>query len=537
MVAVRLPWVIMLYNSGNWTFAVFLFWFLNGKAMPSGLPIYWVLAIKLSVSLAGSILNALVIDAYLKVPKQLLRITGFTEKERDLFIEGKTIILPMVFNIIMITHVAFVTWYYFVRDAAAAGPSSPVFSIVTTGSLVCLVTFFIAVVSKGQDIIQYRLLRDQLHNLCNSDNADLKKKVSILNFNETGKITENLNCYLETLHCMVSKIRNGCQTLDENASGLSATMLEAEEKLQEINQSVAKANGEIVKQVEATEDSSAAVDQITEGVQELHAAVSQQTSSVSNSSAGIEQMIANIGAVTANVERVNRTCADLLTAANRGKAKISDANTLIGRVVQASTLLLDANKLISAIAAQTNLLAMNAAIEAAHAGEAGAGFAVVADEIRSLAEKSAKQTGIVNNHLKEVRTAIENAVSSSNEASSGFDEVLGLINTVNSMEQENAHAMQEQRTGSDQVAQTLYEMKQTTETVNRAAKILGEDADKLEQAIDRMVACSNSVKTEMEAIASDTEAITAIYQEVDVLKQANNESLKNVTDQVGRFIL
>ena len=537
LIAVRLPWSLIIYNSVLWIFAIILFYFLNGKAMPSGLPFSWVLAIKLTESFAGSLINAFIIDSYLKEPKQLLNITSLNKHERDRFIEKKEIIIPMATGLILITHLAFVSWFFFTRTPDLQGPTSIFTAFLLVGILFEALVFYISWLSKKQDTIQFTILDEQILRLASSDSADLNRKVAILNFDETGRITESLNLYIETLQTMITEISQGCSTLKENDSGLTASMFEAAEKIREINSAVKNAETVIEDQTATTGDSTTAVQKITARIADLHAAVSQQTGSVNNSSAGIEQMIANIQSVTGNVQRINSACQDLLAAANLGKGKIEESNTLIEHVVESSTMLMDANKVISSIAAQTNLLAMNAAIEAAHAGSAGSGFAVVADEIRSLAEKSSKQSSIVNSQLKEVRTAIENAVAASRDASSGFDNVLGLITTVTDMEKETSSAMEEQRIGSDQVAQTLSEMKQTTELVNAAAQELADDSSRLNQAITDLKECSERVRREMDAIMGDTLAMNATFEEVAELKKYNSEIFKSVSTQVGRFIL
>lgn len=537
MIAVRLPWFLIVYNTGIWTFAVIVFWLLNGGAMPSGLPFGAVLAIKLSESLAGSLLNAFIIDSFLTEAKRMLRISSFHKREQDWFIELKAIFIPIATGAISLTHMAFITWYYLQMPKGAEGPDDPITSILGAGSLIIIAVFFVSLYSKRQDQKQFSLLNNQITEMQSSESVDLKNKVSILNFDETGKITENFNSYLEVLRFMLAEISRGTGELRQNETMLGSVMVDAESRLAEINESVETTDKGMERQTGATADCSTAARQIASRAESLHDAVIRQNASVGNSSAGIEQMIANIGSVTANVERINGACENLLGSANRGKDRISESNILIGKVVESSAVLMDANRMIAAIAAQTNLLAMNAAIEAAHAGSAGAGFAVVADEIRSLAEKSTKQSSIVNGQLKDVRIAIENAVTASSQAASGFDEVLSLIETVTGMEQENARAMQEQRTGSDQVAQTLLEMQQTTESVNEAAGYLTADVETLDDAVGRVVETSDQVKKEMEAIRSDTERMNETFNDVTRIKSKNDEIFSKLADQVNRFIL
>lgn len=537
MIAVRIPWVLILYNSIIWTLAVFAFYYLNGGSMPSGLPFSWVLMIKLSVSLIGSVVNAFLIDGYLKEAKQQLQIHHLKPHERDLFIEFKPILIPVVAGLITVTHMVYVLWYYETKPASWQGPGSPVANGFLAGIVLLAVIILMTLFSKKQDSTQCRLLDEQIRHLASSESSDLNQKVAILNFDETGRITESLNGYLETLRNLVHGVHAGCSALKENEAELSEAMNDAEQRLNGIREAVEKTNQVINQETDATGESTDAVRTISGSISELRTAVARQSDSVANSSAGIEEMIANIGAVTTNVMRVGRTCEDLLTAAGRGKEKISQSNTMITRVVEASGALIDANKMIAAIASQTNLLAMNAAIEAAHAGETGAGFAVVADEIRSLAEKSAQQSKNVTQQLKQVREAIDTAVASSKEAASGFDEVLSLIETVTTMETENNQALQEQKTGSDQVASTLADMQQTTSMVNSATNELSRDAEKLEDAILRLKQCSEAARDDMDAITTEIKAMTGTFDKVSHFKERNSATFQRVAGEVNRFVL
>src|SRR5574344_1994864 len=136
---------------------------------------------------------------------------------------------------------------------------------------------------------------------------------------------------------------------------------------------------------------------------------------------------------------------EMLSAATKmGIDKNTEVSNLLTKMQESSNVLLEANKAISGIASQTNLLAMNAAIEAAHAGSAGKGFAVVADETRKLAEESAKQSKDIGNELKSVSEQIKNVVGQAEISTESFKKVDEEITATTELVLQIKNAMEEQ---------------------------------------------------------------------------------------------
>ena len=121
------------------------------------------------------------------------------------------------------------------------------------------------------------------------------------------------------------------------------------------------------------------------------------------------------------------------------------------------------------IASQTNLLSMNAAIEAAHAGEAGKGFAVVADEIRKLAESSSEQSKIISAVLKKIKTSIDAITHSTEDVLKKFDAIDEGVRTVAQQDKTILNAMDEQGQGSKQILQAMSRLNELTQGVKKEA--------------------------------------------------------------------
>jgi methyl-accepting chemotaxis protein len=225
----------------------------------------------------------------------------------------------------------------------------------------------------------------------------------------------------------------------------------------------------------------------------------------------------------------------LVGAADAGRGVLDKVVAEVRDISSRSDRLREANALIASIAAQTNLLAMNAAIEAAHAGDAGSGFAVVADEIRKLAENSARQSKAIAADVREISTAITGVVSSSGEASSSFTEVVDQIRRLHDLEEEIKLAMTEQSAGSAQVLDSLNLINEVTAEVRRSADEMVEGADAVQGEMERLLNASVEIERSMTEIASGASEVSSASTAAADLAVKNKDGIAAVTDRMARF--
>jgi methyl-accepting chemotaxis protein len=210
-------------------------------------------------------------------------------------------------------------------------------------------------------------------------------------------------------------------------------------------------------------------------------------------------------------------------------------STDIQEIARESEGLLEINAVMENIASQTNLLSMNAAIEAAHAGEAGKGFAVVADEIRKLAESSGDQSKTISNVLKKMKSSIDKITNSTENVLTKFEAIDLSVRTVAEQEDNIRAAMEEQNQGSKQVLQSAGDLSEITRQVKSGSDEMLEGAKEVIQESNNLEKATQEITGGMNEMASGADQINIAVNQVNELSGKNREGIDTLLREVSRF--
>lgn len=223
-----------------------------------------------------------------------------------------------------------------------------------------------------------------------------------------------------------------------------------------------------------------------ERVQNLAQIVNSMASCVTQSSAAIEQMVANVASISNILDKNAKAVEDLAGASQRGREGLNSVAQMISDIKAGSNGLEETNSVIRNISSQTRLLSMNAAIEAAHAGEAGRGFSVVAEEIRKLAENSGVQAKKISKVLKDIKSLIDSTSEASGDAQQRFEQVVELSDQVKQQEQVVQQAVAEQASGGTELLQALQQMNSLMQSVKENSDLLQDLSSKVMEEISAL---------------------------------------------------
>jgi methyl-accepting chemotaxis protein len=365
--------------------------------------------------------------------------------------------------------------------------------------------------------------------------GDLTKTVDVHSKDEIGDLARYFDATLAKIKNLVVTIKKEAITLFDTGNELAGNMTETAAAINEITSNIQSIKGRIINQSASVTETNATMEQIIVNINKLSDHVSRQSSSVAQSSSSIEEMLANIDSVTRTLIKNGDNVKDLIDASEVGRTGLQDVASDIQAIARESEGLLEINAVMQNIASQTNLLSMNAAIEAAHAGEAGKGFAVVADEIRKLAESSGEQSKTISAVLKKIKDSIDKITRSTDSVLNKFEAIDSGVRTVSDQEENIRNAMEEQSAGSKQILEAIEQLNEATQLVKSSSEEMREGSKQVIEESKNLELMTQEISNGMNEMATGAAQINVAVTRVNDISGKNKENIDVLVREVSKF--
>jgi methyl-accepting chemotaxis protein len=352
---------------------------------------------------------------------------------------------------------------------------------------------------------------------------------------EIGTMIGSFALFLDKIREMVNNIKKEAGVLSDIGDDLANDMNETADTVNQMTANIQNINGRILNQSKSVNATHETMEEVISNITKLDNLVEKQSVNVTRVSTAIEEMAANIQSVTSTLANNAANVHTLRDASEVGRAGLQEVSEDIQEIARESEGLMEINSVMQNIASQTNLLSMNAAIEAAHAGEAGKGFAVVADEIRKLAESSGEQSKTIGVVLKKIKGSIDKIIKSTGNVLTKFEAIDAGVKVVSDQEDQIRGAMEEQGKGSREIVEGVMEVNDITQQVKTSTR---EMLDESEEVIRESAELNNSTKeitSVMDEMASEAKQINAEVNDVNGLSGKNREGIEILIREVSLF--
>jgi len=375
---------------------------------------------------------------------------------------------------------------------------------------------------------------DLLKNLSEGD-GDLTKTLETTSKDELGVMANYFNLTLRKIRDLIILVQGQSSILDTVGEDLSENMSETSSAINQITANIQSIKNQTVNQAASVAETSATMEQISNGLNKLNKRIEDQSQHVKGSSSAIEEMLANIESVTQTLIKNAENMRRLSASSELGKTVVDKITTAIQDVAQESKGLMEISKIIQNIASQTNLLSMNAAIEAAHAGAAGKGFAVVADEIRKLAESSSSQTKTIGSILKKISDSMAVIIEYSKEVVTKFTIIETEVKAVALQEESIRRSMAEQSEGSKLVLESINALNDISQKVQAGSLEMLTGSKQVSIEAKNMNEITQEISGGMNEMASGAEQVRVAVDMVSELSAKNKASIEALVDEMNKF--
>ena len=353
---------------------------------------------------------------------------------------------------------------------------------------------------------------------------------------EVGIIGQYLNNMVEKLRFSFQNILQSTKVMEETGTTLSENSNQTVEVLKGIVGSADNVKKKLETHNDNVMHTVSTVSEMISGLESVSTSTNLQTERIQLTQDAMEVMVKGIKEVTETAEKNIEAIKGFDEDMANGKELVEKTVEIANIMQERSEGLLDAITVIQSTSNQTNLLAMNAAIEAAHAGEAGKGFAVVADEIRKLAEASAEQGTNIVKVLQNLKEKIEYLNSIGPQMENSFEKIRTMINFVSSQEERVIETMKAQYERSEECLKAMNDVSRAGVEMNSGSEEMLNEGYIVQKELKVLSELANTVTYTVEQMIENIIAINDKgMKEVDFIAQSNKENIHKVTKELEQF--
>lgn len=370
-----------------------------------------------------------------------------------------------------------------------------------------------------------------------ADTGDITKRIDVSMQDDIAVLISSLNFFLDKLEGIIMNLSTDSSAVSDTANILEESAAKSVESLKVVKEAVAFIDSEDKNNNESIKKAYTDIQSVKDDAERVEKHIRNQASAMNETSEAVAKMNESIENV-ANISLMANQISDKLKRTSEmGTEAIQTAVNAISEIQGASVQIQGIIKMIQKIASQTNLLSMNASIEAAHAGSFGAGFAVVADEVRSLANTSSKNAKTIKDYMNEMSQKIDNGVSAIQKAGLAFNQIDSDVDETVRIVEQIRQATELQKIGAADTLQSTQTVVEAINQIEEVAKQQRQHADAVYTVMLNVVNSSQEITNALEKTSESIECVSINLTDVEDCSRINKVSVESMNDHINLFKL